>query len=182
MDQDIFSYSTTSPSNVLMPGVIKITEPLDSTLNYFEFKIIAGSKLCIGVGTADYPLDMMPGWGLNSVSYHAIDGKCFAQSQQGIKFGPTCSVGDRMGCGVDFRSHDVSLNLINVFFTKNGKLVGSSVRIKIPSGGLHPLIGMCNEEDKVQYSGCQHYLPQTLKGMSEFDSKVERERRGGKHT
>lgn len=163
-----------------MPGVVKITEPLDSSLNYFEFKIIAGSKLCIGVGTADYPLDMMPGWGLNSVSYHAIDGKCFAQSQQGLNFGPTCSVGDQMGCGVDFRSHDVSLDLINVFFTKNGQLIGDSVRIKIPSGGLHPLIGMCSEEDKVQHSGCRHYLPQTLKGtlelaiISELRGKNER--------
>lgn len=169
VDEDIFSYIT-SPNNVPMPGVVKITETLDTNLNYFEFKITAGSAVCIGVGTSDYPLNVMPGWDLNSISYHAIDGTCFAQSKQGIEFGPTCIVGDRMGCGVDFRSHDISLDLVNVFFTKNGELVGDSIRIKMPTctGDLHPLIGICNEGDKVQYLGRQHHLPQTLKGMSEL--------------
>ena len=165
MDGDLFTYIT-SPNNAPKPGVIKIAEPLDNTLNYFEFKIIAGGAICIGVGPCDYPLDLMPGWDLDSISYCASDGRCFHKCEQGAKFGPTCTVGSRMGCGVDFRSHDISLNLINMFFTKNGELVGDAIRIKIPTGGLYPLIGMCSEGDKVQYFGRQHHLPLTLKGMS----------------
>ena len=37
-------------------------------------------------------------------------------------FGPTCTDGDRMGCGVDFNT-DCGSGYVNVFFTKNGKQV-----------------------------------------------------------
>ena len=40
----------------------------------------------------------------------------------GTELGPTCTDGDRMGCGVDF-STDRSSGYVNVFFTKNGKQV-----------------------------------------------------------
>lgn len=172
VDEDVFSYIT-SPNNVPKPGLVKIMEPLDTILNYFEFKIISGGAIFIGIGASDYPLDVMPGWGLNSVGYHAIDGKCFAQSQQGIEFGPTCTVDDRMGCGVDFRTHDVSLNSVSVFFTKNGDVVGDSIWIKVPTGGLQPLIGMCSEGDKVQYSGRQLHLPQGIAIYQNFISFCE---------
>ena len=168
VDEYMFSY-TKCPKKVQshpIPGIIKILKPMDSTLNYFEFAIISGGAIGIGMGASDYPLDSMPGWDPNSIGYHAIDGKCFHQSGKGTEFGTTCTAGDRMGCGVDFRSRDDSLGLINVFFTKNGQQVGDTVRIKMPTDGLCPLIGMCSEGDKVQYLGRQHHLPLTLKGMS----------------
>ena len=40
----------------------------------------------------------------------------------GSVFGPTCTDGDRMGCGVDFNT-DCGSGYVNVFFTKNGKQV-----------------------------------------------------------
>ena len=63
-----------------------------------------------------------PGWKQNSCGYHADDGKLFHGSLRGTEFGPTCTDGDRMGCGVDF-STDRSSGYVNVFFTKNGKRV-----------------------------------------------------------
>ena len=64
----------------------------------------------------------MPGWDQNSHGYHADDGNFFNGSGMGTEFGPTCTDGDRMGCGVDF-STDHSSSYVNVFFTKNGKQV-----------------------------------------------------------
>ena len=40
----------------------------------------------------------------------------------GSRLGPTCTDGDRMGCGVDF-SAGSSSGYVNVFFTKKGKQV-----------------------------------------------------------
>ena len=166
VEEDLFTYNNVEKIFGKNPGVVKILEPMDSTLNYFEFEIISGGKECavgIGVGASDCPLDCMPGWNLNGIGYHANDGKCFHQCGQGMEFGPACTVGDRMGCGVDFRSDDSS-GLINVYFTKSGEQVGDVVRIMIPTGGLYPLIGMCSEGEIVQYLGHWNYLPQTLKG------------------
>ena len=59
---------------------------------------------------------------------------------------------------------------MNVFFTKNGHQVGDVVRIKIPAGGLYPLIGLSSEGEQVHYLGHWHYLPNTLTGIS---NKVE---------
>ena len=166
VDEDLFTYNKVEKIFGKNPGIVKILKPMDSTLNYFEFKILSGGKDCalgIGVGASDYPLDRMPGWNLNSIGYHANNGKCFHQCGHGIEFGPACAVGDRMGCGIDFRS-DASSSVVNVFFTKNGELVDDAVMINVPAGGLYPLIGICSEGEQVQYLGHWHYLPQTLKG------------------
>ena len=48
--------------------------------------------------------------------------KLYHESGKGIAFGPTCTDGDRMGCGVDFNA-DYSSGYVSVFFTKNGEQV-----------------------------------------------------------
>jgi hypothetical protein len=116
------------------------------------------------VGADNYPLDDMPGWDYNSIGYHADDGKLFCESGAGTEFGPTCTNGDRMGCGIDFRDEDDSSDQVKVFFTKNSQQIGDAIRIKIPAGGLYSLIGMCSEGEKVQYTGHWHYLPPTPTG------------------
>ena len=148
------------------PGMIMVLEPMDSTLNYFEYKIISGDacSIGIGVGSSDYCLDSMPGWDTNGIGYHADDGKLFHQSGLGKEFGPTCTVGDRMGCGVDFRSQD-SPSQVNVFFTKNGQQVGDIVLFKIPKEGIYPLVGLVDHGEQVQYLGHRHHLPETLQGI-----------------
>ena len=67
-------------------------------------------------------MNHMPGWNQNSCGYHADDGNLFDGSLIGSRLGPTCTDGDRMGCGVDF-SAGSSSGYVNVFFTKNGKQV-----------------------------------------------------------
>ena len=116
------------------------------------------------MGAVNYPLYEMPGWNYNSIGYHADDGKLFCENGRGIEFGPTCTDGDRMGCGVDFRGEDDSSDRVKVFFTKNSQQIGNTVRIKIPAGGLYPLIGMCTIGEQVQYIGHWHYLPPTITG------------------
>ena len=166
VDEDRISYAKDHKIRGKNPGIVRILEPMDSSLNYFEYKIISGGMQCavsIGMGGADYPLDRIPGCSLNGIGYHANDGKCFCECGTGKDFGPTCTVGDRMGCGIDFRSQDSSRQ-VHVFFTKNGQQVGDVVKIKIPAGGLYPLIGLSSEGEQVQYLGHWHLLPLTLKG------------------
>ena len=75
------------------------------------------------MGERAYSMDRMPGWNQNSCGYHADDGKLYHERDHGgTVLGPTCTDGDRMGCGVDF-STDHSSGYVNVFFTKNGRQV-----------------------------------------------------------
>ena len=166
---DLFTYTGGQFVQRERTGIVKILEPMNPTLNYFEYEIISRGIECaigIGVGDFDYALNRMPGWDRNGVGYHADDGKLFNQGD-GKQFGPLCTAGDRMGCGVDFGSEDSS-GYINVFFTKNGQLVGDLVRIKKPNKGLYPLVGMCSQGEQVRYLGHWHCLPQTPKGIIIF--------------
>lgn len=52
----------------------------------------------------------------------------------------TVYIGDIMGCGVDFDT-DVGQNYVKVFFTKNGRQIGESQKMKRPVHGLYPLFG-----------------------------------------
>lgn len=146
----------------LVPCIFKILHPLTPTENYFECKITyAGVRCAIGIGVArrGYPLTMYPGWGSGSIGYHADDGIFHgAPSLFGQQFGPTCTTGDRMGCGVAFEDDDYS-DYVNIFFTKNGQQVGNFVKFKKPKSGLYPLIGMVSRGEQFQYLGCWNHLP-----------------------
>ncbi|XP_064384494.1 SPRY domain-containing protein 3-like [Halichondria panicea] len=145
-------------------GVVRIVEPLTPMLNYFEYEIVCkGSKCAIGVGVGDlsYPLERMPGWNRNGIGYHADDGRLFHENGYGKGFGPTCTEGDRMGCGVDYNA-DVGDGYVDVFFTKNGKRVGDSMRMKRPVYGLYPLIGLHSQNEVVRYLGHWQKNPDSL--------------------
>lgn len=60
------------------------------------------------------------GWEPESWGYHADDGRCFSGQNIGRPFGPTYSVGDVIGCGVNFRDR-------TAFYTKNGIKLGMSL-------------------------------------------------------
>ncbi len=142
-------------------GVVKFLEPMNPLLNYFEYVITdRGVKTTIGIGVGEsrYPLTQQPGWSVNSIGYHADDGSLFCGSGFGQVFGPTCSTGDRMGCGVDFDA-DCGDGYVDVFFTKNGRQVGNVVRMKLPPGGFYPLVGMHSRGEKVRYLGHWKRLP-----------------------
>ena len=70
----------------------------------------------------------------------------------GTEFGPTCTDGDRMGCGVDFTT-DRSSGYVNVFFTKNGKQVRRGEeerqkRVEGKKGGLGEMRSRRGDEEK----------------------------------
>ena len=170
MEKDQIKYVGVPGNYQKVPGAVKILEPMNLSLNYFEIEIISGginNEIGIGLGAFEYPIDQMPGWNRNSIGYHADNGKLYHQRGNGQEFGPTCTVGDIMGCGVDFESEDLS-GCVNVFFTKNGKQVGDSVRMKKPLSGLYAVIGVCSKGEIVRYCGHWHYLPKektSLKGI-----------------
>ncbi len=154
VDGDIFMFKGVGGS----VGVVKIVEPINPMLNYFEYEILErGNKCAIGIGLGEhsYPLDRMPGWNRNGIGYHADDGRMFYQDGYGKQFGPTCTKGDRMGCGIDF-NNDAGYSHCNIFFTKNGEQVGDVVRMKKPVYGLYPIIGMHSRGEKVRYLGHWH--------------------------
>ena len=145
-------------------GVVKILEPVSPMLNYFEIQIVDKGRdtaIGIGVGEYKYPLDRMPGWNSNAIGYHADDGRLFHQNGFGRAFGPLCTTGDRMGCGVDFTA-DVGETYVNVFFTKNGVQIGQPTKVKRPVYGLYPLIGLHSENEKIVYQGHTRMLPSLI--------------------
>ena len=157
VDGDMFCYRGIESS----VGGIKILEPMSPILNYYEYQIVCrGQKCAIGVGLGDqgYPLDRMPGWNRNGVGYHADDGRLFHQDGFGRAFGPNCTEGDRMGCGIDYNS-DCEAGYLKIFFTKNGKQVGDLVKVRRPIFGFYPMIGLHSRGEKVRYLGHWRMVP-----------------------
>ncbi|XP_053725155.1 SPRY domain-containing protein 3 isoform X1 [Synchiropus splendidus] len=122
-------------------GCFVAARPFSKRNRYFEVTIIdTGVRGMIAVGLVphNYKLDHQPGWLPNSVAFHADDGKLYNGNTVGQQFGPKCCRGDRIGCGISLDSDDGQLV---VFFTKNGKEVGS---VEIPGSpeALFPAVGM----------------------------------------
>ena len=167
---DIFKYKNKGRS----VGVVKILEPMSPELNYYECEIVSQGTDCaigVGVGEKEYPLDRHPGWNRNGIGYHADDGKMFYQNGHGKTFGPTCMKGDRMGCGVDFGT-DCGQGYVSIFFTKNGKQVGELVRMRLPAGGLYPIIGFHSRGEKVCYLGHWKRTPNVIEESLEHSSAL----------
>ena len=159
VDGDVFTYPYYWERGAVC--AVKILQPVTPAKNYFEHKIICPGVRCtitIGVVGLDYPLDSQPGWRNEGIGYHADDGQLFSEDGLGSRFGPTCTTGDRMGCGVNFEAEDSS-GYVKVFFTKNGQQVGDFVKFKKPKSGLYPLMGLDSRGEQFQYLGCWHHLP-----------------------
>ncbi|KAJ4926845.1 hypothetical protein JOQ06_014590 [Pogonophryne albipinna] len=124
-------------SSALCPG----QQRSDVRLPREEVTIVdTGVRGMIAVGLVPqlYKLDHQPGWLPHSVAFHADDGKLYNGNTVGQQFGPKCCRGDRIGCGVSLDSDDGQLT---VFFTKNGKEVGS-VEIPASPEAFYPAVGM----------------------------------------
>jgi hypothetical protein len=125
-------------------------------LNYFEYEIInKGGKgyynMVIGVDKHGYSLRKIMHRTMRGIGYRASNGEVFKKHK--IKAsGPLCTIGDRMGCGIDF---DTSLpsGYVYVFFTKNGIPFCEPIPVKQPPDGLYSLIGLYSKGDKVHYLG-----------------------------
>ena len=152
-------------------GVVKITEPMSPMFNYYEYEIVdkgVSTAIGVGVGEHKYPLDRMPGWNRCGIGYHADDGRLFHENGYGRAFGPLCTTGDRMGCGVHF-DPDLETGFVYIFFTKNGKQIGDPVKMKRPHHGLYPLIGLHSQGEKVRYLGHWRRVPDHIQEPMETE-------------
>ncbi|XP_074659997.1 SPRY domain-containing protein 3-like [Tubulanus polymorphus] len=159
VENDTLSYTEEQGGRV---GLYIASTPLKPSNNYFEVEIIdAGVNGTIGIGLvpAMYPLDRQPGWGAESIGYHADDGRLFNCNGFGRPFGSKAYAGDRIGCGVDFtdafdseddkQQQQQQQQMVTVFFTCNGKKVGQ-VLCGLPQDGFFPAIGMHSEGEEVR--------------------------------
>uniref|UniRef100_A0A3Q3XNA2 B30.2/SPRY domain-containing protein n=1 Tax=Mola mola TaxID=94237 RepID=A0A3Q3XNA2_MOLML len=136
-DGDILRYHGNSDE----VGCFVAAMPLSRRNRYYEVTIVdTGVRGMIAVGLVPqlYKLDHQPGWLPNSVAFHADDGKLYNGNTVGQQFGPKCCRGDRIGCGISLDCDDGQLT---VFFTKNGKEIGS-VEIAATPDRLFPAVGM----------------------------------------
>ena len=104
-ESTLLEYSTATPEEQQDVGIAQAKFPLSHTNHYFEIQILSsGSKgaIAIGLAKATYPLHRHPGWNPGAIGYHADDGCVFVERGKGEQFGPTCSDGDTMGCGIRF--------------------------------------------------------------------------------
>uniref|UniRef100_K7GHD9 SPRY domain containing 3 n=1 Tax=Pelodiscus sinensis TaxID=13735 RepID=K7GHD9_PELSI len=146
VDGDTLSYHGNSGE----VGCYVAPRPLTKDNNYFEVSIVdSGVRGTIAVGLVPqyYSLDHQPGWLPDSVAYHADDGKLYNGRAKGRQFGTKCSSGDRIGCGIEPVSFEVQT--AQIFFTKNGKRVGSTIMPQSPDG-LFPAVGMHSLGEEVR--------------------------------
>ncbi|XP_052251320.1 SPRY domain-containing protein 3-like isoform X1 [Dreissena polymorpha] len=139
-----------------MDGLYVAAKPLCSEHGYFEIEIDdngLNSEIGIGLVPYTYPLGAMPGWEAFSVGYRADDGDLYKACSDGSTFGAKCNIGDIMGCGIKFAKSEEErrklANDVQVFFTRNGKEVGT-VTVPYPPGGLYPAVGMHSDGAKVR--------------------------------
>ncbi|NWY08413.1 SPRY3 protein, partial [Nothoprocta ornata] len=73
--------------------------------------------------------------------------RLYSGRAKGRQFGTKCSSGDRIGCGIELVSFEVQT--AQIFFTKNGKRVGSTIMPLSPDG-LFPAVGMHSLGEEVR--------------------------------
>ncbi|EEA18771.1 hypothetical protein TMatcc_010686 [Talaromyces marneffei ATCC 18224] len=116
--------------------------PREAGIYYYEATILVKPKdavIAIGFSSPRASLERLPGWDNESWAYHGDDGKAFIGENQGQgrPFGPTFTVNDTIGCGVNFTTR-------STFFTKNGILIGTAFK-DLPASksiSFYPSIGM----------------------------------------
>ena len=127
--------------------------PFGTECDYFEVKILKQTK-AIGIGLAgeNYDLLHFPGWDEESIGFHTDDGGLFHESgTPTIKdFSDKPKEGDTIGCGVIY-SAELELGKVKVFFTCNGRKIGSPVPVSRPrKGTFFALIAIQHFGDRVQ--------------------------------
>ncbi|KAJ6780277.1 hypothetical protein PWT90_08465 [Aphanocladium album] len=112
--------------------------PLQCGIYYFEVQILSARRdetlVAIGFSSRAASTARPVGWEPESWGYHADDGRCFSGQNIGRPFGPTFSVGDVIGCGVNFRDR-------TAFYTKNGIKIGVAFQ-DVAKGRLYPSVSM----------------------------------------
>ena len=114
-------------------------------VSYFEVTIVAsGERGLIGVGFTDTgaKLGRQPGWEPGTYGYHGDDGKKYHARGSGEAYGPRFGAGDVVGAGVDWERG-------SVWFTKNGRSLGTAFTGPLPPGPLFPTVGLHSRGERV---------------------------------
>eukprot|EP00252_Welwitschia_mirabilis_P004656 TRINITY_DN14955_c0_g1_i1.p1 TRINITY_DN14955_c0_g1~~TRINITY_DN14955_c0_g1_i1.p1 ORF type:complete len:458 (-),score=92.78 TRINITY_DN14955_c0_g1_i1:28-1401(-) len=117
--------------------------PVKRLIYYFEIYVRnKGEKGNVSIGFTDerFKNSRQPGWEMNSYGYHGDDGMLYYGPNKSEPFGPKFSTGDTVGAGINYASQEI-------FFTKNGKVVGTYP--KEVKGQLFPTIGLHSLNEKV---------------------------------
>ena len=121
---------------------------------YFEVTILSsGEQGTIGIGlvSANYSRESMPGWDEGGYGYHGDDGCIFGPPIESLQYGPPFSVGDTIGVGYyPLRGE--------IFFTKNGRNLGIAFT-NVPIADYHIGVGMHSPGERVMLNvGQQSFI------------------------
>jgi len=113
---------------------------LSSEYPYFEITIdLLADEGCIAVGLADrsHNLNLMPGLSQNSFGYHR-NGETFHNADKQSYCLPKFGLNDTVGCGLLIDDY----NSTYVFFTLNGKFLGTSFVSVVRGMDCYPTVGI----------------------------------------
>eukprot|EP00597_Dinobryon_sp_UTEXLB2267_P014789 CAMPEP_0170113988 /NCGR_PEP_ID=MMETSP0020_2-20130122/10357_1 /TAXON_ID=98059 /ORGANISM="Dinobryon sp., Strain UTEXLB2267" /LENGTH=177 /DNA_ID=CAMNT_0010340731 /DNA_START=532 /DNA_END=1065 /DNA_ORIENTATION=+ len=114
-------------------GVNTVTTPTENQLDdEIQFECVA-----VGLATKFFLKEKrFPGWDNESFGYHGDDGAIFhGRGRQLGTFGPTFGFNDTVGCGLDHSKQ-------SIFYTLNGKLLGTAFQNVRPNIELYPTVGI----------------------------------------
>lgn len=132
------SSNTTSNNAAPAPSTAAIaTAPVELPHNgVYSFE---GSFECVAVGLATKPFlkhKRLPGWDSESYGYHGDDGAIFhGRGRQLSTFGPKFGFHDVIGCGLNHQDR-------SIFFTLNGRLLGTAFASVAADVELYPTVGI----------------------------------------
>jgi len=141
--------------------------PVRKPFYYFEIYVKdkgQEGRVTIGFTNEQFKMSRQPGWDPNSVGYHGDDGLLYHAPCKGQSFGPKFTTGDTVGAGINYASQ-------TIFFTKNGKFVGSTP--KDIKGHLFPTIGFHSANEKADVNFGQRAFV--------FDIEPRNSLSGGEH-
>ena len=142
---------------------------------YFEIKLATfwtkppWNHQCVSIGFGQKftsTVSKQVGWVKNTIGYHSDDGRIFdgksGSTLKGEKWGP----GDIVGAGINYLDKDK----IEIFFTKNGKLIFEIV--KDWNFAIIPLIGLDSTYPIYTNLGTYPFLYDPLKNNQVFHNNI----------
>lgn len=117
--------------------------PLSPSHTYYELRVLGGGvnySISCGLASFNYPLNIHPGKGKDSIALIVGDGNVVHNSEREVVVAPCRYKGAVIGCGARF-PEDGSSNYAEVFFTINQKMITHKL-VSVPSLGLFPTVGL----------------------------------------